>query len=158
MKTLIIYDSLYGNTQEIAKAIFTGIGQPDTKILPVEKAIIDDLIDIKLLIVGSPTQGGTARPALLDFLKRIPKDSLNEIMIATFDTRFLDKKQKLPLKLLMKTIGYAASKIAHILEAKGGELIVKPEGFFVKKKEGPIIDGEIQRAQEWGKNVYTKIS
>ena len=158
MKTLIIYDSLYGNTKEIAEAIFNGIGQPDTKILPIEKTITDDLIDIKLLIVGSPTQGGTARPAILDFLKRISNTSLTGIKVATFDTRFLEVNQKMALRLLMKTIGYAAPKIAKILESKGGELIVKPEGFIVKKKEGPLLNGELQRAQEWGKSVYNKIS
>ena len=158
MKTLIIYDSLHGNTKEIAEAIYNGIAQPDTKILPVEKAITDDLKDIKLLIVGSPTHGGTAKPTLLDFLKRIQKDSLVDIKIATFDTRFLEEKQKVALRLLMKTIGYAAPKIAKILESKGGELIVKPEGFFVKKAEGPLLNGEIQRAKEWGKSVYNNIS
>ncbi len=158
MKTLIIYDSLHGNTKEIAEAIYNGIAQPDTKILPVEKAITDDLKDIKLLIVGSPTHGGTAKPTLLDFLKRIQKDSLVGIKIATFDTRFLEEKQKVALRLLMKTIGYAAPKIAKILESKGGELIVKPEGFFVKKAEGPLLNGEIQRAKEWGKSVYNNIS
>ena len=158
MKTLIIYDSLHGNTKEIAEAIYNGIAQPDTKILPVEKAITDDLKDIKLLIVGSPTHGGTAKPTLLDFLKRIQKDSLVGIKIATFDTRFIEEKQKLALRLLMKTIGYAAPKIAKILESKGGELIVKPEGFFVKKAEGPLLNGEIQRAKEWGKSVYNNIS
>jgi len=158
MRTLIIYDSLHGNTKEIAEAIYNGIAQPDTKILPVEKAITDDLKDIKLLIVGSPTHGGTAKPTLLDFLKRIQKDSLVGIKIATFDTRFLEEKQKVALRLLMKTIGYAAPKIAKILESKGGELIVKPEGFFVKKAEGPLLNGEIQRAKEWGKGVYNNIS
>ena len=158
MKTLIIYDSLHGTTKEIAEAIYNGIAQPDTKILPVEKAITDDLKDIKLLIVGSPTHGGTAKPTLLDFLKRIQKDSLVGIKIATFDTRFLEKKQKVALRLLMKAIGYAAPKIAKILESKGGELIVKPEGFFVKKAEGPLLNGEIQRAKEWGKGVYNNIS
>ncbi|KKP65432.1 MAG: Flavodoxin/nitric oxide synthase [candidate division WS6 bacterium GW2011_GWE1_34_7] len=158
MRTLIIYDSLHGNTKEIAEAIYNGIAQPDTKILPVEKAITDDLKDIKLLIVGSPTHGGTAKPTLLDFLKRIQKDSLVGIKIATFDTRFLEEKQKVALRLLMKTIGYAAPKIAKILESKGGELIVKPEGFFVKKAEGPLLNGEIQRAKEWGKSVYNNIS
>ena len=158
MRTLIIYDSLHGNTKEIAEAIYNGIAQPDTKILPVEKAITDDLKDIKLLIVGSPTHGGTAKPTLLDFLKRIQKDSLVGIKIATFDTRFLEEKQKVALRLLMKTIGYAAPKIAKILESKGGELIVKPEGFFVKKAEGPLLNGEIQRAKERGKSVYNNIS
>ena len=152
MKTLIIYDSLHGNTQDIAKAIYQGIQDIDKKILPVEKASTQDLKDIQLLIVGSPTHGGRAKPLLLEFLKRIPNDSLNGIKVATFDTRFLESKQKTALKLLMKVIGYAAPKMAGILEKKGGTVVDKPQGFFVKGEKGPLLLGEEEKAFKWAEN------
>ncbi len=153
MKTLIIYDSLHGNTQDIAKAIYEGLNTPEKKILAVEKATTDDLKDIQLLIVGSPTHGGTAKPLLLEFLKRIPNESLNGVKVATFDTRFLESKQKTALKLLMKVIGYAAPKIASKLESKGGVLVDKPQGFFVKTEKGPLLPDELVRAKQWGESI-----
>jgi hypothetical protein len=36
---------------------------------------------------------------------------------------------------------------------KGGELVFPPEGFLVKKSEGPLKDGELERAAEWAKGL-----
>jgi len=158
MQTLIIYDSLHGNTQDIAKAIYEGLNIPEKRILAVEKATTQDLKNIQLLIVGSPTHGGTAKHLLLEFLKRIPNESLNGVKIATFDTRFLESKQKTALKLLMKVIGYAAPKIAKKLESKGGVLVDKPQGFFVKAEKGPLLPDELVRAKKWSIEILSKIS
>lgn len=158
MKILIIYDSLHGNTQDIAKAIYEGLQTLEKRILPVEKATTQDLKDIQLLIVGSPTHGGTAKPLLLEFLKRIPNESLNGVKIATFDTRFLESKQKTALKILMKVIGYAAPKIAKKLESKGGVLVDKPQGYFVKEEKGPLLPDELVRAKKWSTEILSKIS
>ena len=43
--------------------------------------------------------------------------------------------------------------IADKLEKKGGSLIIPPEGFFVKDSEGPLKDGEIERAVDWAKLI-----
>lgn len=153
MKTLLIYDSLYGNTKEIAEKIYEGLSEVDKAILPVERATTQDLDGVQLLIIGSPTHGGTSKPTMLEFLKRIPKDSLKEVKIAAFDTRADITRVKGALKILMKVIGYAAPKILKSLEDKGGEPILKPEGFLVKDKEGPLLNGEIERALQWGKSI-----
>ncbi|MFC1983163.1 hypothetical protein ACFLV5_05230 [Chloroflexota bacterium] len=36
---------------------------------------------------------------------------------------------------------------------KGGNLVVPEEGFFVKDKEGPLVDGEIERAARWARSM-----
>lgn len=159
MNTLIIYDTLYGNTEKIAEAISKGF--PSTykiKVLPVEKTTLDDLKDIELLIVGSPTHGGNTKPSLQSFLKLIPSNSLKEVKVCTFDTRFLESRLNLPLRLLVKTIGYAANKIAKVLVKNGGILIWQPEGFYVKDQNGPLLDGELERATYWAKDIHKKMS
>ena len=154
MNTLILYDTQHNNTKEIAVSIAQGFPSSfNVKISSVNDIKLEELKDIKLLIVGSPTHGGTAKQSLLLFLKTIPDNYLEGKYVGTFDTRFDEKKLKLALKLLIKTIGYAASKIAKILEAKGGTLIRPPEGFFVKDTNGPLTDGEKERAKYWGKEI-----
>ena len=151
MKTLIIYDSLYGNTKKVAIQISKEI--PNSKILSVDESKLTDLKGIDLLIVGSPTHGGTAKPILLQFLNSIPSKSLEGIKVATFDTRFSKDDVNIFLKILMNIIGYAAPKIEKILISKGGISIHTPLGIIVEGKEGPLKKGEILLAKKWAKEI-----
>ena len=54
---------------------------------------------------------------------------------------------------LVKVLGYAAKPITSGLQKRGGELIVPPEGFFVSDTEGPLKDGELDRAEDWAKQI-----
>jgi hypothetical protein len=51
--------------------------------------------------------------------------------------------------------GYAASTIAKTLEKKGGKLAVPAEGFFVTGEQGPLKDGELERAAAWARKVQS---
>jgi flavodoxin len=146
MKALIVYDSVYGNTEKIAKAIGGAIAG-EVKVLYISEVNPAELKPFGLLIVGSPTQGGRPTPAIQDFLTNIPESAIKGIYVAAFDTRFSTR--------LVGIFGYAAGKIAESLKTKGGILIVSPEGFFVKGKEGPLKDGEEERAAEWAKRIIT---
>ncbi|MCL5070222.1 MAG: flavodoxin family protein [Actinobacteria bacterium] len=148
MNKLVIYDSLYGNTEKIARIIGKSIS---AQIIRVTDINVSNINGIDTLIVGSPTQGGKATPAIQEFLNNIPSKTLINVKLAVFDTRFLEKNLNFALKLLVKTIGYAAPKMAKVLTDKGGKLIVPPEGFIVKGKEGPLASGELERAQAWAK-------
>ena len=150
MNSLIIYDSLYGNTEKIAMVMGEAIR---AKVISVNEASNEDFKDLDLLIVGSPTHGGRAKPSLQVFLDQIPENALKNIKIAVFDTRFLEKDLNFALRLLIKTFGYAAPKMADLLKNRGGELIVQPEGFIVIKKEGPLKEGELERAKTWAKQI-----
>ena len=57
------------------------------------------------------------------------------------------------MNILVKLFGYAAKPIASKLERKGGELIILPEGFFVKDSEDPLKEGELERAADWAKLI-----
>jgi hypothetical protein len=53
----------------------------------------------------------------------------------------------------MKMGGYAAGRMAESLKKKGVSLVVPPEGFFVKDREGPLKEGELERAADWAKTI-----
>jgi flavodoxin I len=53
------------------------------------------------------------------------------------------------LTVFVNLFGYAAQPIARGLQKKGGKLVGTPEGFFVKDKEGPLEEGELERAAGW---------
>ncbi len=144
MKALIVYDSVYGNTEKIARAIGNAVAG-DVKVLHVGEVNPSELKTIDLFIVGSPTQGGRPTRAIRDFLNKVPKLSLKGIKVAAFDTRISTK--------LVGVFGYAAGRIVNNLKGKGGTLIASPEGFFVKSTKGPQKEGELERATAWAKAI-----
>jgi flavodoxin len=152
MTNLVLYDSQFGNTEKIAQAIGRGISG-DVQVLPVKDTGNIAWSELKLLVVGSPTQGGRATPMLQKVFETIPANGLQGVRVAAFDTRFDEAKQSFALKLLMKTIAYAAEKIAKTLQAKGGTLAAPPEAFVVTGKEGPLAAGELERAEQWGASL-----
>ncbi|HYF82980.1 MAG TPA: flavodoxin family protein [Clostridia bacterium] len=155
MKTLIVYDSVFGNTEKIAKAMGDSLGnQENVEVLKVTDINLDQLTGVNLLIVGSPTRAFKPTKATVDFLIKIPLNGLNGINVAAFDTRIsaTDVNSKV-LNGFVKIFGYAAKPIADKLVKKGGKLIIQPEGFYVKESEGPLRDGELERAAEWVKSA-----
>jgi flavodoxin I len=144
MKALIVYDSLYGNTEKIARAIagvLTSSGE--VKVLRASEVNPSELASLDLLIIGSPTQGGSPTKATLEFLSKLPETAVKGVKVAAFDTRLSTK--------LVGIFGYAAGKIADGLKRKGGNLILSPEPFFVKGREGSLKEGELERATTWAK-------
>jgi len=156
MKALVIYDSVFGNTEQIAQAIGNALGsQEDVEILRVSNVKPEQLTGLKLLIVGSPTRQFRPTAAINNLLKRIPKNGLKGVKVAAFDTRFtmsaIEESRVLPF--FVRLFGYAAKPISDRLKKKGGELIIPPEGFFVEGVEGPLKEGELERAADWAKQI-----
>jgi flavodoxin I len=147
MKTLVIFDSLYGNTELVARAIAGGI-TGEVEVRRVTEVDLPGLKGFDLLVVGSPTQGGRATQVMRDFLKKIPDSSLKDINVTAFDTRLTNK--------LVTVFGYAAGRIAASLKEKGANQVISPEGFFVKGTKGPVKEGELERAAGWLKESASK--
>lgn len=140
MKALVIYDSTYGNTQKIAQAIGEAIGGQLLRVGEVNPA---NLKGFDLLIIGSPTHGGWYTEGIRDLLKASP--SLEGVKVAVFDTR--TKKS---------IFGFAATRIARSIEKNGGNLLAPPEGFIVLGTQGPLKDGELERAAEWARGLLAR--
>jgi flavodoxin I len=155
MKVLVMYDSIFGNTEQIARAIGSSIGsQEDVEVLRVSEVHPEQLAGLELMIVGSPTRGFKPTPEITDFLKNLANDSLQGVKAAAFDTRLAPADIDAPIvRILVKLGGYAAKLIADRLKKKGASLVVYPKGFFVKSSGGPLKEGEIERAAAWAKEI-----
>ncbi len=146
MKTMVIYDSVYGNTEKIAEAIAGGMGR-GTKARRPSAVGADELSSVDLLVVGSPTLGGRPTKAIQGFMDSIPKAVAGKLTIAAFDTRMSMK--------FAKIFGYAAARIAAKLQESGCTLKSPAEGFIVRGRSGPLADGELERATAWGRGLST---
>jgi flavodoxin I len=155
MKYLVIYDSFFGNTEQIAEAAAHALGDAaEVGLVKVSDVKLEQLAGVELLVVGSPTRSFQASEGTMAFLKGLPKDSLKGIKAAAFDTRLLlSEIESSTLRFIVNTGGYAAKRIAGELKKKGAQSDTPPEGFFVKGEKGPLVDGELERAAEWARRV-----
>ncbi len=158
LKALVVYDSEFGNTEKISLAMRDALApKMDVEALRVDAVQPERWAGIGLLIVGSPTQRFSPTPATTKFLKSIPARALKGVRVAAFDTRFTEQEiNKIRiLAFFVGIFGYAAKSIADLLVRKGGELVMPPEGFYVAETEGPLLDGELERAADWAMQVLT---
>lgn len=144
MKVLVVYDSLYGNTKEIAEAIGGAI-DGEVRVARVGEVSPSELGPVDLLIVGSPTQGGRPTTATRDFLDKVSKSAVTGVSVAAFDTRVTARWAAI--------FGYAAGRIGGKLKGKGGILAAPAEGFFVMGTKGPLKEGELERAAAWARGI-----
>jgi flavodoxin len=160
MKTLIIYDSCYGNTEQIAQAIANALAsQGEVELVRVNALESGQVVGVDLWIVGSPTQRFLPTLAINNFLKGISHNGLMGVKCAAFDTRLtLEEIEATPvLPFFVRIFGYAARPIAARLKRKGGELVASPEGFYVMGMEGPLKEGELERAAAWAKQILAAV-
>ncbi len=157
MNTWIVYDSYFGNTEKIARAMAAALGE-GAKAAKVADAPKTVPAGTGLLIVGSPIRGFRPTEGIRLYLKNLPDGSLKGIKVAAFDTRISVKQVNNPvLNFFASVFGNDAAKIiAKALVRKGGDLIAPPEGFFVEGSEGPLTDGELERAAKWAAGLQAK--
>ena len=148
MNTLIVYDSLFGNTRKIAQVLAENIDAFfPAKLIPVREANLDELQGVKLFLLGSPTHEYNPTPAIQTFLEQIPRGMLQSVIAAAFDTRY---------RVSCWSSGSAAWSIAQSLQEAGAVLALPPESFFVSEIEGPLEEGETERAAQWAQAFLQK--
>ena len=165
MRSLIVYESIYGNTRDVALAIAEGLSRYGTvEVREVGEA--PNPADHELIVVGGPihawgmpselTRKGARDEAVQHGADPVSKGigvrewiaSLPNPRPGTAAAAF-DTAMHAPLGLH----GSAARPEARRLAAHGYRVVGAPEHFFVKAKEGPLVDGELARARAWGESV-----
>lgn len=144
MKAVVVYDSQYGNTKKVAEAVGTALGG-ESEVLRVGNAGLSSVKDVDLIVVGSPTHGGSPTEAIQAFLSRMEGSLPTGTRVAAFDTRLAAR--------WVAIFGYAAPKIADALREAGGTLVAQPEGFVVRGRKGPLREGELERAADWARQL-----
>jgi flavodoxin len=144
VKVLIVYDSKWGNTESIAKAVAAGIGK-NARFVKVNDLDTIKTESMDLLIIGSPVIGGKPTKAIQEYMKKLSQTLDKNIRVATFDTR-------MTMKLAQK-FGFAAVRVAEEFKENGNTLIAEPMGFIVVGQKGPLAEGELERATQWGKDL-----
>lgn len=154
MKILVVYDSVFGNTEQIARAIGAALaGEGEVLVQRVTTVTSAHLVGVNLLIVGSPTRGFAATPDLNAWLANLPAGALTGVRAVAFDTRIDASTIGFFLFRWLVARNYADKKIQKVLLQKGATAAAPSEGFIVLDREGPLKDGELERASAWAKTL-----
>jgi len=164
MKAVVVYESLWGNTAAIARAIAEGIGE-GTPALSTAEATADRVTAADLIVAGAPILGfrlpteqmrastltslpsaapkpDLSHPSMHEWLEALPP--ANGGSFATFETRVWGPwgNSVKQIAKALKTAGYRPTGSADASMA-----------FIVTGKYGPLRDGEVERARTWGSEL-----
>lgn len=147
MKVLVVYDSKFGNTERIALVVADRLHRHGSvELMNVELAPRSMPQSLNLLVVGGPTQGHGASPALRGWLEGL--EAAQGARAGAFDTRFAKPRW---------LTGSAARVIARRLGGLGFHMVGDPESFFVAETEGPLLEGETDRAAAWADTLANQL-
>jgi hypothetical protein len=157
MKAVVVYESLWGNTAAVARAVAHGIG-PEARCLTTDEASPEAIADADLVVAGAPVLGfhlggeqiraaiardeahapkppDLSHPSLRSWLDRLPRATGRS---AAFETRIWWSPRG------------ATGDIETRFERAGYRPIAKAQKFVVADKYGPLREGELERARRWG--------
>ena len=157
MKAVVVYESIWGSTAAVARAVAEGLG-PDTPALSTSEATPAALAGVDLVVAGAPLMAFSlptestrnnlgsyeakaprppdlSAPSMRSWLETVPRSSGR---CAAFETRF------------RWSPGSATRSILRGLERAGYRSADKGQRFLIAGTYGPMRDGELERAREWG--------
>jgi len=165
MKAFVVYESLWGNTAAIARAIAEGLG-PGAVALTTDAAGAETIGSADLIVAGAPVLGfalptdrmrdsvaqseagapsppDLSHPSLRSWLESLPQ---GHGQAAAFETRIWWSPRG------------ATGDIERGLERAGYHPAAKAQKFVVNDKYGPLRDGELERARRWGEELARTVT
>lgn len=162
MRALVVYESSFGNTEQVARALARGIGETmEVDVVAAGRATVA-LRGFDLVVAGGPTHAfsmsraatraeaaaaggdpGEHDQGLREWLIRLEHVN-HSVRAAAFDTRQTSVRH-LP--------GSAAHAAGRLLRAHGFAMAAPPTSFYVTGRQGPLVDGELERAEELGRTL-----
>lgn len=146
MNALVVYDSQFGNTEQIARAIAATLSEfGKARAVRVDPTQPFESEGVDLLILGCPTQWRRPTPAMRSFLENVSPKTLRDLAVACFDT-------------CLPWPRWRSGSAAGVMDKKLRKLsvvpVLPPESFFVKGGQGPLQSGEVARAAKWAHKLY----
>jgi len=158
MKAVVVYESVWGNTAAVAHAIAEGLG-PEVRAFPPDEVPREELQEAELIVAGAPVFGfnlptdgmrasiardaghagsppDLSHPSLRSWLESL---GAGHGRSAAFETRIWWSPRG------------ATGTIERHLSRLGYPPVAKAGKFVVKDKTGPLGEGELDRAREWGR-------
>ncbi len=147
MKALVVYDSLYGNTEKVARALATGMTKQGVEITSVRANEGDSgtLVAYDVIAIGGPTHGLGLSKTMKAFMKQFEKADVKNKWGFAFDT-----------KLKSRFAGSAGKKIEQQMEQHGMKIVMPHASAVVAGTEGPLKEGSEAQFEQIGMELARK--
>jgi flavorubredoxin len=126
MRVMVAFDTRYGNTEKVARALTRGIQRDSIEVTcsNINDLQISTLVEYDLLVIGGPTQYHGISEPMKDFLEKLEAVNLKGKFGFAFDTRVNSFWS-----------GSAAQAIERKIKRFGVEIVKPHSSAFVKHTE-----------------------
>jgi hypothetical protein len=160
MKAIVVYESLWGNTAAVARAIAEGLGS-GAKALSTAEANTAALAGVDIIVAGAPVLGfSVPSDRMIQTIEagkvreNVPPDTSQPSMRSWLDALAAGRGRSAAFETrIWWSPGGSTGGIERGLESKGYSPLAKPRRFIVKGKYGPLREGEIEKARAWGADL-----
>jgi flavodoxin len=149
---VVIYDSVFGNTKKIAKALAFGISKHDVPVdcFKVDEIDIQNLVEYDLLAIGGPTHMLSLSKHMKEFLETLKTVNLNGKKGFCFDTRNNSRFNRFD-------VNSAAKRIEKKLKRMKVVMIAPRKSAIVEGREGPLDDNMEEMFAQYGEEIVAHI-
>ena len=146
MNASVVYFSNFGNTKLIADTIakeLQKVGQ--VRLIPMQEFTPASIEGTDLVVMGVPTHVMNLPKAVRPILEGLPKRMLTGVKVAAYDTSYAMS--------WFLNLFTASKRLLPKLRQLGGQKVANPEIFVVSGREGPLVEGELERAKDWARLI-----
>ena len=150
VKIIVIYESKYGNTKCAAELIIEGANEIDgieATLKELKEVDLKTIPNYDAIIIGSPNHMGGPTRGIKSFIDKLGELQLEGKMFAVFDT-YMGKDFEKAVKKMEKQINKRFPRLKQIADG----LSIKVQGM-----KGPIVESELPKCKEFGKNIVIQI-
>jgi hypothetical protein len=146
MKSVVVYDSYFGNTEVVAKTIHEVLQQShNSKLIHVSEAYDLNVEDYDLIVIGSPTRYYKPTLPIIELVREVKP---YPVKVAFFDTR-MDAEGHWLLGPIENLLGFAVDTMVSLIASGEADMDIEPLGVYVKSTQGPVAKSSLKDIQAW---------
>ena len=148
-RVFIVYDTKYGNTKHVAEKIAEAMKQTkeiETTVNDVEEVNLKNIDTFDAILIGTPNHMGSPSRTITNFIDELGKLKLKPKKAAVFDTHMAQDYR-------------AVEKMEKRIHEKAPALKLISPGLNIQVNgmTGPITEGELPKATEFGRKIATQL-
>lgn len=141
MRALLIYDSIFGNTEKVAKALSSGMREEGIEVdcMRANSVDIGTLGNYDMIVIGGPTHKVGLSETMKTFTKQLKKADVKNKLAFAYDTKYNKR-----------FAGSAANRIERRMKQYGMKIVMSHVSAVVLGREGPLEDGTEEKFKQIG--------